>query len=346
MILTEKGGLSLKRPIALSLAVLLLLSGCSASEESKTLFAMDTVMTLTAYGPHAREGLSATEAEINRLEQVLSVTREDSEVWALNHSAGAPVTVGADTAALLDAAAALGDRTGGALDVALYPVVRAWGFTTGEARIPGAAELADLLTRVDYRAIARSGDTATLPAGMELDFGALAKGYAGEQCAALLREAGVTSAILNLGGNVQTVGAKPDGSPWRVAVQDPEGSGEDYVGWLELTDEAAVTSGGYQRYFERDGVRYWHIIDPATGAPARSGLLSATIVGKSGTVCDGLSTALFVLGAEQGLDCWRESGDFEAVLIGEDRTVWVTAGLADRFTLREGSGYTVQIVEE
>lgn len=336
----------MKRPIALSLAVLLLLSGCSASEESKTIFAMNTVMTLTAYGPHAREGLSAAEAEINRLEQALSVTRVDSDVWAMDHSGGTPVTVGADTATLLDAAITLGDRTGGALDVALYPVVRAWGFTTGEYRIPDSAELADLLTRVDYHAIERSGDTATLPAGMELDFGSLAKGYAGGQCAALLKEAGVTSAILNLGGNVQTVGSKLDGSPWRVAIQDPEGGSEDYVGWLELTDEAAVTSGGYQRYFEKDGVRYWHIIDPATGEPARSGLLSATIVGQDGTVCDGLSTALFVMGAEKALDCWRQSGDFEAVLIGEDHTVRVTAGLADRFTLRKDSGYTLQIVEE
>ncbi|MCI5705316.1 FAD:protein FMN transferase [Candidatus Pseudoscillospira sp. SGI.172] len=336
----------MKRPLALSLAVLLLLSGCSSTEESTTIFAMDTVMTLTAYGSHAREGLSAAEAEINRLEKTLSVTREDSEVWAIDHSAGAPVTVGTDTAALLNAAAALGDRTGGALDVTLYPVVKAWGFTTGDYRIPDAEELADLLTRVDDHAVHMDGDTVTLPAGMELDFGALAKGYAGEQCASLLKEAGVTSAILNLGGNVQTVGAKPDGSPWRVAVQDPEGESEDYVGWLELTDEAAVTSGGYQRYFEENGVRYWHIIDPDTGAPARSGLLSATIVGKSGTACDGLSTGLFVLGPEKALDCWRQSDDFEAVLIGEDHTVQITAGLADRFTLREDSGYTLRIVEE
>lgn len=336
----------MKRLLALSLAVLLLLSGCSASEEQSSLFAMDTVMTLTVYGKYAREGLSAAEAEINRLEKTLSVTREDSEVWAIDHSAGAPVTVGEDTAALLDAAAALGARTNGALDVTLYPVVKAWGFTTGDYRIPDSAELEDLLSRVDYHAIERDGDTVTLPAGMALDFGALAKGYAGEQCAALLKEAGVTSAILNLGGNVQTVGSKPDGSPWRVGVQDPEGESEDYVGLLELVDEAAVTSGGYQRYFEQDGIRYWHIIDPATGAPARSGLLSATIVGQSGTVCDGLSTALFVMGREKALDCWRQNQDFEAVLIDEDHTVWITAGLADRFTLREDSGYTLQIVEE
>lgn len=336
----------MKRLLALSLAFFLLLSGCSVSKESSTIFAMDTVMTLTAYGKHAKEGLSAAQAEINRLEKVLSVTREDSEVWAIDHSTGAPVTVGVDTAALLDAATELGDRTGGILDVTLYSVVNAWGFTTGDYRIPDSAELADLLSRVDYHAIERNGDTVTLPAGMELDFGALAKGYAGEQCVALLKEAGVTSAILNLGGNVQTVGAKPDGSPWRVAVRDPAGEDEDYVGWLELTDEAAVTSGGYQRYFEEGGVRYWHIIDPATGAPARSGLLSATIVGKSGTVCDGLSTAVFVMGREKALDDWRQRRDFEAILIDENHTVWVTAGLVDRFTLRENSGYTLQVMEE
>lgn len=134
--------------------------------------------------------------------------------------------------------------------------------------------------------------TLTLPVGMELDFGSLAKGYAGESCARLLKEAGVSSALLNLGGNIQTIGAKPDGSAWRVGIQDPKGSEEDYVGIVELVDQTAITSGGYQRYFEQDGVRYWHILDPRTGSPARSGLSSVTVIGSSGTRCDGLSTAL------------------------------------------------------
>ena len=307
---------------------------------------MDTIMSLSAYGPKAQDGVEAAIGEINRLQKLLSVTDEDSEVWKLNHGNGAPLSVSEDTRTLLDAAAQMGERSGGALDVTLYPVTRAWGFTTGSYQVPGPAVLQELLTHVDYRAILREGDTVTLPQGTEIDFGALAKGYAGERCALLMKDMGITSALLSLGGNIQTVGAKEDGSPWRVLVQDPKGDGGDYEGTLELVDQAAVTSGGYQRYFEEDGVRYWHIIDPATGAPARSGLQSVTIVGTSGTACDGLSTALFVLGRDGAVNYWRQYGGFEAVLVDDSDTVWITAGLADKFTLNNDAGYTLRIVEE
>ena len=146
------------------------------------------------------------------------------------------------------------------------------------------------------------------------------------------------SALLSLGGNIQTVGAKPDGSPWRVAVQDPEQDGQTALGVVEVVDLAVVTSGGYQRYFEEDGTRYWHIMDPDTAAPARSGLSSVTVVGADGTVCDALSTALFVIGAEEAADFWRENPSLavELILVEEDGTVLITPGLEDAFQLAEG----------
>jgi len=228
----------------------------------------------------------------------------------------------------------------------MYPVVRAWGFTTSDYRIPGEDELTGLLEHVDYTALTVDGDAATLPAGMEMDLGAVAKGYAGEMAADLLRERGVESALLNMGGNVQTVGAKPDGSSWRIGIQDPNQPTGGYLGVLLLKDQAAVTSGGYERYFEQDGVRYWHIMDPHTGAPARSGLTSVTIVGDKGGLCDGLSTSLFVLGLDGALDYWHTYGGFEAILVDENKDVWLTGGLKDSFTLQDGLGYTLHIVEE
>lgn len=358
----------MKRAMAWGLLLCLVLAGCAPKSAQRTIFAMDTVMELTVYGKDAEENVKAAAERINELEKLLSVTREDSEVWALDHAGGETVHISPETNALLRAARAVGEATDGALDVTLYPVVRAWGFTTGEYQIPDEGTLEELLKKVDYRAIRVEPDetgpaNATLPAGAEVDFGALAKGYAGELCAGMLRGSGVESALLSLGGNIQTVGNKPDGSPWVVAVQDPAGESGESLGTVELTDQAAVTSGGYQRFFEENGVRYWHILDPETGLPARSGLVSVTVVGESGTLCDGLSTACFVLGKDASLDLWRRCGEtglwpthettgmadeggFDLILVGEDGVVTVTAGLRDRFRLDENTGHTLQIVEE
>ena len=180
------------------------------------------------------------------------------------------------------------------------------------------------------------GGTADLAPGAAVDLGAVAKGYAGDRLAEMLRQTGIGSALLDLGqSTIQTVGVKPDGSPWRIGLQDPAGDG--YLGVLELEEGAVGTSGGYQRYFEEDGVRYWHILDPDTAAPARSGLASATVVGASGLICDGLSTALFVMGLEGSAKFWREHPEleFEAILVGDDGRIYVTAGLEWRFTLSE-----------
>ena len=349
----------MKRKFLPVLALSLLLSACTAPiqptptseptsvpQANETLLAMDTVMQLTVYGDNATAALSAAKSEILAMENRLSVTLESSDIWKLNHSEGQPVTVGDDAVFLLETARDLGDKTGGALDVTLYPGVKAWGFTTGEYQIPPEDTIASLLGRVDYTALSWEGNDVTLPAGMEMDLGAIAKGYAGERAADILRDNGVTSALLNMGGNVQTVGAKPDGTAWRIGIRDPQKSATDYLGVLSVIDQAVVTSGGYERFFEEDGVRYWHIMDPKTGAPARSGLTAVTIVSHSGALCDGLSTSLFVMGLEKASDYWREQGDFEAIFINEENEVWITPGLRDSFSLTQNSGYTLHIVEE
>ncbi len=341
----------MKRALFGGLALALLLTGCGTQSSEAQIFAMNTFMTLTVHSPHAREDVKAATALINQLDRELSVTRPESEVWALNHADGNPVEVSSDTAALLKAALELGEKTSGALDVTLYPVVKAWGFTTDEHQVPGEETLSALLEGVDYSAVSliegEDGAAVTLPQGIELDFGALAKGYAGEVCADLLRDSGVTSALLRLGGNIQTIGARPDGKPWMIGVQDPSRPDDPdaVLGSLAIVDQAAVTSGGYQRYFEQGGVRYWHIIDPSTGSPARSGLSSVTIVADSGTLCDGLSTALFVMGREKALDFWRQEGGFEAVLVEDSGEVWITAGLSEAFTPAGESTYTLHIAE-
>ncbi len=324
------GAFHVKRMFAFLLAPLLLLPyGCAPAQPlERTFFAMDTVMTLRLYEGGDENTLDQAEARVRELEAQWSVTEENSEICALNR--GGRAELSPETAELLGAALDMCRRTDGALDISTYPVLRAWGFTTGEYSVPGGEAIAALLPLVDYGRVALEAGAAALPPGMEIDLGSVAKGYTGDALAALLKQGGAASALLDLGGNIQAVGSKPDGSPWRVAVRDPAGDGS--VGVVEVVDQAVVTSGGYERYFEEDGVRYWHIIDPATGWPARSGLASVTVVGESGLLCDGLSTALFVMGREGALEHWRQHRDFEAVLVSEDGSVTVTAGLEGRFT--------------
>lgn len=318
-----------------------LLFGCAGSaftaEEYNPcrmeVLAMDTIMTLTVYDQPAGEGMEALRraaARIEDLDAILSVTDEGSEIYRVNHSGGEAVVLSEETGDLLAEALALCESTGGALDVTIYPVVRAWGFTTGDYKVPEKAELEALLEGVDYTRVALEGERLTLPEGMELDLGAVAKGWTGDQLMELFAGVGITSAIVELGGNVQALGAKPDGTPWRVALQAPEGG---YAGALEIVDKAVITSGGYQRYFEQDGVTYFHIIDPATGYPADSGLVSATIVADRGVQGDGLSTALFVMGREKAEEYWRGHQDFDFILLCEDGTAVITEGLEDSFSL-------------
>lgn len=309
---------------------------CEAPGDNPTryeLTAMDTFMTMTIYnqpGGTARKYLRQAAGLLQELDALLSVTDEDSEIYQANHGGGAPATLSDDTRRLLTEALALCKETEGALDVTVYPVVRAWGFTTGEYRVPEDTELSALLEQVDYTRVTLDGDTLALPAGMELDLGAVAKGYAGDRIMDLFRSTGMIYSIVELGGNVQALGTKPDGSPWRVAVQAPEGG---CAGALEIVGKAVVTSGGYQRYFEQDGEIYCHIIDPASGLPVRNGLASATIVADRGIQADALSTALFVMGRERAEAYWRDHSDFDFILLGEDGTVAITEGLEDCFSL-------------
>ena len=328
------------------LSAAFLLTGCSGAPaqepETATFFAMDTAMDFTVYGDAAL--LDEAETLIGSLEEQVSVTDEHSDIYAIDHTGSGSLS--GNAAELMEQALELCRRTGGALDISVYPIVRAWGFTTGSYQVPDEETIQSLLPLVDYTQIQYDAATGvvTLPEGMEIDLGSVAKGYAGQLAAQMLREHGVQSALLNLGGNVQTVGAKPDGSPWQIGIKDPQG--EDAMMVLSVEDQAVVTSGGYERYFEQDGQTYWHIMDPSTGHPADSGLLSVTIVGKQGIICDGLSTSLFVMGLEKAADLWAQSCDFEAVFVTASGEVYITEGLRDRFALTERYADTpVSVIE-
>ncbi len=302
---------------------------------TKDMFAMDTYFALKAYGSEGEKALKLCEEKVFSLENRLSVTKSDSDVSVLN--AEGESTVSEDTFHLIQESLALCYETDGALDITLYPVLQAWGFTTDTYQVPDEADLHTLLNKVDYKRVVmdEAEFSVGLPEDAEIDLGAVAKGYTGDCLLEILRNQGVTSAMVDLGGNVQVLGSKPDGSPWKVAVRNPMDTGL-IMGVLEITDKSVITSGSYERYFEENGNRYWHILNPADGYPADSGLVSVTVVGDSGVRCDGLSTALFVMGKEQAVDFWRQDGDFEMLLVTEDGQLYVTDGLQESFTCSEG----------
>lgn len=334
----------MKRLMLPFFALLFLLTACRQEPAQQQFFAMDTVMSITAYGKDAEEAVAAAVAKVNTLEGLLSRTREGSDIDLLNSNGTAIISE--DTANVLSMAQNWNKKTNGAFDVTIAPVVTAWGFGGEDSyRVPTQEELDELLKLVNCSILDLDGTTVTLgQAGMEVDLGGIAKGYAAGQAEQVIRDHGVESALLDLGHNITVIGSKPDGSAWRIAVQDPADNGS-MVGVLSLQDCSAVTSGGYQRYFEQDGQIYHHIIDPRTGYPATSGIVSATVVCADPGLADLLSTAVFVLGVEDALTLWRTEGGFELVLVTAENAVIITKGLVDVFEFDQSSGYTLEYVK-
>lgn len=311
-------------------------SGEAADKETeafKDLFAMDTYMTLTAYGEHAQEAVDKAAERVEALDALLSTGNENSEIYQLNQNGEA--TLSEEGGYLVERALELYKKTEGAFDIAIYPVMQAWGFPTQDYHVPDDDTLKEKLALADASKVNYDKDTRKIffdQDGMEIDLGGIAKGYTSSQIMQIYQDCGVTSGLVNLGGNVQALGCKTDGSKWRVAIQSPDDT-EEYLGILEIEDQAVITSGGYERYFEEDGVTYHHIIDPAIGYPADSGLISVTIVSDDGTLADGLSTSLFIMGEEKAAQFWRENSDeFEAIMETSDGELYVTEGIADSLT--------------
>lgn len=321
---------------------LLFLCSCSRdmteqenSPYTVSFFAMDTYMEIRVYGKHGKEAAEAAQAEVLRLDKLLSVSSESGEVAQINSLGEGKVS--GDTAALLDMSLELYENTGGVFDITVGPVMELWGFRDGNYRVPSAEKLSQILALVDSGEIDydSADKTVKLGEGQKIDFGGIAKGFASDRVAEILRNYGVKSAWISLGGNIQTVGGKPDHSRWRIGIRDPMGSADSYLAIVSVENQAVVTSGNYERYFidEETGKRYHHIIDPSDGWPSDNGLASVTIVSDSGVLADGLSTSLFVLGVEKGADYWREHREeFQAVFVTEEGELYITEGLEARFT--------------
>ena len=314
---------------AVLLAALLMCGGCAAQKElpklSEVGFYLDTVITMTAYvedGQILKDAMS----ECGRYEKMLSRTLEGSDVWRINHADGAPVEVSDDTIAILQCAKRISGLSGGAFDVTIAPVSVLWDFTSGNAVLPDAEEIKKAAEMVDYTKIRVDGNIVSLPAGMMIDLGGIAKGYIADRVKEYLEKRGVKYAVLSFGGNVVAIGLKPDGSEWKVGIQDIDKPTGGSMLISRNTGGSTVTSGIYERGFDLDGVRYHHLLSAETGWPVQNELASVTIFSDSSMEGDALSTAAFVLGTEEGLKLINSLEGIEAVFIARDRSAVYSSG--------------------
>ena len=309
----------------------------------RTDFVIGTVCSIRILDGGSEAALDESFARLREIEERMSANAEGTAVDTINRGAGGPpVAVPSDVLDVVARALRFAGLSGGAFDPTIGPIVKLWSIGMEGERIPSDAEIAAALGLVGYRDVLVDREAGTVRlarAGMRIDLGAIAKGYAADEVARILEARGVKAAVVDLGGNVKVVGRKPDGSPWRIGIQDPFGDRGSYIGIAELdAGSTVVTSGVYERYFTgSDGTRYHHILDTATGRPVSNGLVSVTIITGASIDADGLSTTLFALGLDRGLALAASLPGVEAVFVDEGRRVYGTPGSKTVFKLLDDS---------
>lgn len=296
----------MKKLFVLFLCVIILSSCGIQKKYEKTVFSMDTQIIMTAYGNNAEKSLRLAEEEIKRIDEKFKISSIKKTIEENDE----------ETKKLLHTAFEIGKKTDGAFDIRVAPVMRAWGFYSEEFsqknyQVPQGEELNTAILKMQE--------------GKDIDLGGIAKGYCADRVVRILKDSGVTSAVLSLGGNISVIGKKPDGTLWNVGIKSPFDEG--IYAKILLEDTSAVTSGDYVRYFEKDGKRYHHIIDAKTGYPADSGLSSVTVISENSAVADALSTALFVMGKDKAIEYWKKDKAFQMVLIDNTGRIYYTDGI-------------------
>ncbi len=288
--------------------------------------AMDTNVSLCMYGGDNKLGDACLEI-LYGMESELSVTVTGSKLYALNN--GQTVKDNSHFYTLCGLAEEMRILTDGAYNPCVYPLIKLWGFTTGKYAVPEKTDIAKALELAANSQIVFAEDGIKIEGGGQADLGGIAKGYASDVLRDYLKSSGVEGAVISLGGNIVTIGKKPDGSEWKIGINSPKGSGS-LLGTLSVGECAVVTSGSYFRNFTEDGKLYHHIIDPETGMPADNGLVSVTVVADDATLADGLSTAFFVMGMEKALSI-AQSVDVQTIFVTENQ-IFVSGGLKEKFT--------------
>lgn len=336
--------------MALALAMILM-TGCSRQQSvrvDKDVFVLDTIVRFSVWTNETIDEFRANELlkEAERLcfyyEKMLSKSIDSSDIYRLNHADGAKVAVSDKTAFLIEESIRYSELTDGYFDITVLPIKDLWDFKAEDPIVPTQEQIDEAVRKVGFKNImlgeaaeyidsegeAQTGREAWLENGATIELGGIAKGFIADEISAMLKEHGVQKGIINLGGNVLMIGEKESGTPWKVGIQDPKGSPNDYIGTVSVVDESVVTSGVYQRFFEKDGKIYHHLLDPFKGRPTDHSLASVTIFSESSIDGDALSTSCFVLGLDKGLALAEQLEDIEAVFITADGEIVQTSGMS------------------
>ncbi|MDO5397405.1 MAG: FAD:protein FMN transferase [bacterium] len=325
-------------PMLVLLCSILTACGDNISEEAarKTVIAMDTAITLTAYGKNSGIALAEAENEIYRLDTKMSRSNENGEIYTLNTNKNAEASD--ETAFVINTALDISKSTNGAFDITVAPIMDLWGFFGHSYRVPSEAELKEQLIKVNYKNIELKDNIVSLKDNSTLDLGGIAKGYASDRVKEIFNKYNIEAGLISFGSAIQAIGTKPDGSKWRIGITDPQNK-DSHIARLDISDKCIATSGSYEQVFEENGQIYHHIINPSTGYPANSGLAAVSVISGNAAIADALSTALFVMGLDDAIDCWKSRNDFEMILITDDNTVYYTAALENSIEILKDTKY-------
>lgn len=328
---------------------LTLFVGCSKNKVpdepiSKTSLVIGTVCTITLYDSDDATIIDKAFARLSELEDILSINKTGTELDKVNEMAGkSPVKVSKDTLNVVKKGLEYSSLSNGALDITVGPLVKLWGIGTEHAKVPSQDEINTAKNLINYKDVVINEDDSTIyleKPNMIIDLGAIAKGYAADEIVKILKDNDVNSAIINLGGNIFALGEKIDGNPWKVGIQTPNQDRNSTIGYVSVKNKSIVTSGVYERYFEENGKKYHHILSPETGYPYENEILGVSIISDDSIDGDSLSTTLFALGVEKGLELVESTKGIDAIFITKDNKLYMSDGFKKIFTLTN-TDYTI-----
>ncbi len=296
--------------------------GCQSktNKAEREIYALDTVITVTAYGQDAEHAVSLASEKIDYYEKLFSTTYKTSEISKLNVQK--QLQVSDETKEVINKAIETSVETDGAFDITIYPVVKLWGFTGKSCKVPDNEEISLAMHGVGFEKININENQVTISENTQLDLGAIAKGYIADKITDDFKKLNISGAVLNLGGNVQTYGKKPESGNFTIGLEYP-GENSCY-GEIKVSEKAVVTSGDYQRFFIYNGKKYHHIFNTKTGYPVENNINSVTIISDSGTLADSLSTALFAMGEDKAVEYYKKNCDFDFIILTKDKKLYAT----------------------